>query len=100
MRQQEKGRYIMTDLEKSEIIAACEKNAVPENEIDFSEIPEITDFSGFKPLALHSECFKSVKEPITIRLDKALVLHFRSKCRGWQTKLNDFLVNAYRQGQI
>ena len=36
----------MTDLEKSEIIAACEKNAVPENEIDFSEIPEITDFSG------------------------------------------------------
>ena len=68
--------------------------------IDFSDIPEITDFSGFVPLALHSECFKPLKEAITIRLDKALTLHLRSKGRGWQTIVNDFLVNAYRQGQI
>ena len=100
MRHPMKGRYIMTDLEKSEIIAAFEKKAVPYDEIDFSEIPEITDFSGFVPLALHSECFKPLKEAITIRLDKALTLHLRSKGRGWQTIVNDFLVNAYRQGQI
>lgn len=90
----------MTASEKAKIIAECEKNAVPYDEIDFSEIPEITDFSGFKPLAMHSEYFKPVKEAVNIRLDKALVAHFRSKGRGWQTKVNDFLVDAYRRGQI
>ena len=48
----------MTDLEKSKIIAACESVAVPDDEIDTSEIPEITDFSGFKPLSQHAGYFK------------------------------------------
>ena len=49
---------------------------------------------------MHSEYFKPLKESVTIRLDKALVQYFRSKGKGWQTKVNDFLVKAYRQGQI
>ena len=31
----------MTDLEQ--FIATCEAHAVPDNEIDFSDIPELTD---------------------------------------------------------
>ena len=100
MRRRKNGRCIMTTSEKAKIIAACEANAVPYDKIDFSEIPEITDFSNFKPLAMHSEYFKPLKESVTIRLDKALVQYFRSKGKGWQTKVNDFLVKAYRQGQI
>ena len=46
--------------EKSKIIAACEAVAVPDDEIDYSEIPEVTDFSGFKPLTQHSEYLKPV----------------------------------------
>lgn len=52
----------MTDLEKSKIIKACETAAVTDDEIDYSEIPEITDFSGFNPLSQHSEYYKPVKE--------------------------------------
>lgn len=100
MRRRKNGRCIMTTSEKAKIIAVCEANAVPYDKIDFSEIPEITDFSGFKPFAMHSEYFKPLKESVTIRLDKALVQYFRSKGKGWQTKVNDFLVKAYRQGQI
>ena len=100
MRRQKKGRYIMTTSEKEKIIAECEANAVPYEEIDFSEIPEITDFSNFKSLAMHSEYFKPVKESVTIRLDKMLVRYFRSKGKGWQKNVNDFLVEAYRQGRI
>jgi hypothetical protein len=37
----------MNDLEK--YIAECEANAVPDSEIDTSEIPEVTDFSHFYP---------------------------------------------------
>ena len=80
----------MTDLEKSKIIEACEAVAVPDDKIDYSEIPEITDFSGFKPLSQHSEYFKPVKEQVSIR----------SKGKGWQSEVNDFLMSAYMKGQI
>lgn len=88
----------MTDLEK--IIAECEKNAVPDSEIDYSEIPPTTDFSGFYPLNQHDKYFKPVKEQVSIRFNKVLLDHFRSKGRRWQSDLNDFLMKAYINGQI
>ena len=90
----------MTNLDKSKIIEECEKAAIPDEEIDFSEIPEITDFSRFKPVAAQSEYFKPVKEQVSIRFNKVLLAHLRKKGRGWQSALNDFLMNAYLQGQI
>jgi hypothetical protein len=33
--------------EFAEFMELCEENALPDNEIDTSEIPEITDFSGW-----------------------------------------------------
>ena len=90
----------MTDLEKSKIIAECEANAIPDEEIDISEIPEIMDFSGFRPLSKHSEYFKSVKEQVSIRFNKVLLAHLRAMGKGWQSKVNDFLMTAYMQGQI
>lgn len=66
--------------------------------IDFSDIPEIKDFSGFYPR--HPEYFKPMKEQVTIRLNKVLLAHFRAKGRGWQSEVNDFLMAAYMQGQI
>ena len=90
----------MTDLDKSKIIEECERMAIPDEKIDFSEIPEITDFSKFKPMATQSEYFKPVKEQVSIRFNKVLLAHLRKKGRGWQTALNDFLMNAFLQGKI
>ena len=90
----------MTASEKVKIIAECEANAIPNNEIDFSEIPEITDFTDFKPLVEHSKYFKPVKEQVSIRFNKVLVTHFRSMGKGWQKQVNDFLMSAYMRGQI
>ena len=90
----------MTDLEKSKIIAECEAVAVPDSEIDYSEIPEITDFSNFKPLAEHAQYFKPVKEQVSIRFNKVLLDHLRSKGKKWQSEVNDFLMSAYMKGQI
>ncbi len=56
--------------------------------IDLLDIPEITDFSGFKPR--YPEYFKPKREQVSIRLSKYLVDHFRAMGKGWQTKLNDF----------
>lgn len=98
MRHLKKGRHIMTISEKEKIIAECEKNAVPYDKIDFSDIPEITDFSNFKPA--HSEYFKPKREQISIRLSKYIVDHFKAMGKGWQTKINDFLAEAVQNGQI
>ncbi|MEE0886992.1 MAG: BrnA antitoxin family protein [Treponema sp.] len=90
----------MTDLEKSRNIKACEAGAVPGDKINYSENPEITDFSGFKPLLQHSEYYKPVKEQVSIRFNKVLLAHFRAMGKGWQTKINDFLMDAVKDGQI
>ncbi len=66
--------------------------------IDLSDIPEITDFSGFKPR--YPEYFKPKREQVSIRLSKYLVDHFRAMGKGWQTKLNDFLMDAVSKGLI
>ena len=42
-----KGRCTMTELNVSQIIENCEANAIPDDEIDTSVIPPITDFNGF-----------------------------------------------------
>ena len=86
----------MTDLEKS--IALCEANSIPDNQIDTSEFPEITDFSDFEPM--HPEYFKARKEQISIRFNSILVAHFKSMGKGWQTKINDFLMESYLAGEI
>ncbi len=81
-----------------------EKNLTPKKveelrkNIDFSDIPEITDFSGFKPR--YPQYFKPCREQISIRLNKILVDHFKAMGKGWQTKVNDFLMDAVCKGQI
>ena len=74
------------------------KNSIPDNKIEFSDIPEITDFTGFKPR--YPEYFKPKREQISIRLSKYLVDHFRSMGKGWQTKVNDFLMDAVNKGLL
>lgn len=88
----------MTISEKEKIIAECEKNAVPYDKIDFSDIPETTDFSSFKPV--NSKYFKPKREQVSIRLSKYIVDHFKAMGKGWQTKINDFLAEAVQNGQI
>lgn len=48
----------------------------------------------------HPEYFKPKKEQVSIRLNKCLLDHFRAMGKGWQTKINDFLMDAVRNGQI
>lgn len=66
--------------------------------INCADIPEITDFSGFYPV--HPEFFKPRREQVSIRLNKVLVDHFRKMGKGWQTKVNSFLMESYMNGQI
>jgi uncharacterized protein (DUF4415 family) len=61
--------------------------ARPDNEIDYTDIPEITDFSGFEA----GKFYRPVKEAVTVRLDADVVHWLKREGKGYQTRLNAIL---------
>ena len=67
-------------------LAALE--AMPDDQIDFSDIPEMTDADwkrGPVYIGLH---YRPGKKSVTIRLDDDMVKWFKKQGKGWQTKMN------------
>ncbi|RZJ95340.1 MAG: 3-oxoacyl-ACP synthase [Brevundimonas sp.] len=62
-------------------------NAMSDDEIDFSDIPEITDFSGFR----RGVFYRPEKQPVTIRLDQDVVAWFKGQEPKYQTAINKVL---------
>jgi uncharacterized protein (DUF4415 family) len=62
--------------------------AMKDEDIDFSDIPEVTDFTGFK----RGMFYRPVKQQITLRVDADVLTWFRShKKKGYQTEINQAL---------
>jgi uncharacterized protein (DUF4415 family) len=57
--------------------------AMPESEIDTSEMPEITDWSG----AVRG-LFRPVKIPLSLRIDADVIDWFRRQGEGYQSRMN------------
>lgn len=77
----------LTQKQKAEVEALA---ALPDKEIDTSDIPEILDWSNAKRGLL----YRPVKQQITLRLDADVVAWFRSNAprgRGYQTEINRVL---------
>lgn len=66
-------------------LAALE--ARPDHQIDFSDIPEMTEADFKRPhwIGLH---YYPGKKSVTIRLDTDIVKWFKGQGKGWQTKMN------------
>lgn len=58
--------------------------------IDFSDIPEKTDWSN----AVMGKFYRPVKEPVTLRIDADVLAWLKSKGKGYQTRINSILRNA------
>ncbi len=61
--------------------------AMPDKEIDTSDIPEITDWSK----AVVGRFYRPVKEAVTIRLDADVLDWLKQGGRGYQTRVNKIL---------
>jgi uncharacterized protein (DUF4415 family) len=59
----------------------------PDGEIDFSDAPEVTDWSG----AVRGVMFRPVKRHVTIRLDADVLTWFEREGKGYQTRINTAL---------
>lgn len=64
----------------------------PDSEIDFSDIPELTEdfFKG----AIRNPFYRPVKKQVTVRLDSDVIAWLRRKGAGYQTRMNALLRSA------
>ena len=61
-----------------------------DEDIDFSDIPPVLDWSG----AEIGKFYRPKKKPVTIRLDSDVIAWLKSDGRGYQTKANGLLRHA------
>jgi len=73
-------------------------DSVKDEEIDYSDIPEITDFSQFRPWE-QRRMFKPVKVSVTCKLDADIVAWLKQSGKGYQTRLNAILRQAMAYAQ-
>ena len=70
--------------------------ALPEDQIDTTDIPEILDWSD----ARRGVLYRPVKQQITLRLDADLIAWFKARARGgrgYQTDINGALRDHVRR---
>ena len=79
-----KGVPKLTDAQLANLKRLAEQS---DDEIDFSDIPEVSDFSGFEVGRL----YRPVKESVTVRLDADVVSWLKRDGKGYQTRLNAIL---------
>ena len=58
---------------------------IPDDQIDFSDIPEQLEIKGIQYIGL---MYRPGKTSVTIRLDSDMVEWFKVQGKGWQTKMN------------
>ena len=68
---------------------------IPDDDIDFSDAPEVTDWSG----AVRGKFYRPVKQQLTLRLDADLIHWFKAQGggRGYQTRINAALRRAVEE---
>jgi uncharacterized protein (DUF4415 family) len=75
-------------------------NAIKDDEIDFSDIPEIKDLSGFRPRsAVDRGMYRPIKVAVTCKLDADIVAWLKQGGKGYQTRLNSILRHAMVHAQ-
>jgi len=76
--------------------ALAELSRTPDSEIDFSDIPELTD--KFWQNAVPNPYYRPVKKQITLRIDADILAWLRRKSQdGYQSRLNSLLRHAMLQ---
>jgi uncharacterized protein (DUF4415 family) len=61
--------------------------AMPDDTIDLSDMPEVTDFTGW----VRGKFYRPVKKQVTLRLDADVIDWFKTNqggARGYQTAIN------------
>jgi uncharacterized protein (DUF4415 family) len=74
----------MTEKLQAEVDALA---AMPDSEIDTTEMPPITDWSK----AVRGSFFRPIKRPLSLRVDADIIDWFQRQGQGYQTRMNSAL---------
>ena len=75
----------------AEIQRLLAKGTVPDDQLDLSDIPEITDWSN---AVRQNQFYRPVKQQTSIRLDADVLAWFKAQGKGYQTRMNEILRDA------
>ena len=81
-----------TPLTKAEKIEARKLAAMPDSEIDYSDIPPLTE--EFFKNAVRNPFYRPVKKQLTVRVDADVLAWLKQKGAGYQTRINETLRKA------
>jgi uncharacterized protein (DUF4415 family) len=76
----------LTAAQRAELEALA---AMPDEEIDFSDIPEATE--DFWKNAVRNPFFRPVKKSTTLRIDADVLAWLKAQGKGYQSKINAIL---------
>jgi uncharacterized protein (DUF4415 family) len=88
-------RYALENLPEPDAqrLADLERlNALPDDQIDTSDIPEMTDEQWSR--AKRGYFYRPIKQQVTARLDADVLAWLKSDGRGYQTRMNTILRKA------
>lgn len=82
------------DKREAEIQRLIARGQITDDQIDLSDIPEITDWSN---AVRHQQFYRPVKQQTSIRLDADVLAWFKAQGKGYQTRMNEILREAMLQ---
>ena len=83
-------RYKASDIPSMTKAEAERIEAIREEDIDFSDIPPLSD-EFWKNAKRFGDIYRPQKKQITVRLDADVLDWLKSSGKGYQTRLNDIL---------
>lgn len=89
-------RYKASDIPSMTKAEAERIEAIREEDIDFSDIPPLSD-EFWKNAKRFGDIYRPQKKQITVRLDTDVLDWLKSSGKGYQTRLNDILRNEMQK---
>ena len=80
-----------SDKQDVEIKRLLAKGTVSDDQLDLSDIPEITDWSN---AVRHGQFYRPVKQQTSVRLDADVLAWLKSQGKGYQPRMNKILREA------
>ena len=80
-----------SDKQDAEIKRLLAKGTVPDEELDLSDIPEVTDWSH---AVRHEQFYRPLKQQTSVRLDADVLAWLKAQGKGYQTRMNKILREA------
>ena len=87
MQMRTKGTGMKKELSKAQLEEIRALQEMSDGEIDYSDIPPVTDWSE----AVVGRFYRPVKETVTIRLDADVLDWLKRGGKGYQTRVNKIL---------